>query len=188
MNKAKAWALAALVAAAAAFPAAARAGIGAFGTWWDSKDYGDMYGGGGKLALGLPLGFWIEARGSYLESHGFKAADVSLVPIEALLAWQLEVSQVIRPYIGAGAGYYLKDFEWKSRWKEWKDEFKDKDCAGYFALAGVCIGIGDVFSIFCEAKYTLVGEDDKLHWRGSDIKEKYSFDGLSVNAGVKIGF
>ena len=180
--------LAALVAVAAALPTAARAGIGAFGTWWDSNDYGDMYGGGGKLALGLGGGFWIEARGSYLESTDFKEADVSLIPLEALLGWELEVSDVLRPYIGAGAGYYLKDFKWKSRWEDWKEEFKDKDCAGYFALAGICIGLGADFSLFGEAKYTLVGEDDKLEWRGSDIKEKYSFDGLSVNAGIKFGF
>lgn len=188
MNKTKAWALVALMAMAAVVPTAARAGIGGFGTWWDSKDYGDMYGGGGKLALGLGLGFWVEARAAYLESRDFKEADVSLVPIEALLGWELEVSEIIRPYIGAGAGYYLKDFEWKSRWKEWKDEFQDKDCAGYFALAGLCIGLGPDFSLFGEAKYTLVGEDDKLHWRGSDIKEKFSFDGLSVNVGLKFGF
>lgn len=186
--KRMAWALAALVAVAAALPAAARAGIGAFGTWWDSNDYGNMFGGGGKLALGLPVGFWIEARGSYLESTDFKEADVSLVPLEALLGWELQISKVLRPYVGAGAGYYLKNFKWKSKWKEWKEEFKDKDCAGYFALAGICIGLGEEISLFGEAKYTLVGEDDKLKWRGSDIKEKYSFDGISVDVGIKIGF
>jgi hypothetical protein len=188
MNKTMAWTLAALMAVAAMVPAAARAGIGGFGTWWDSKDYGDMYGGGAKLGLGLGLGFWLEARGSYLKSNNFKPADVSLIPLEALLGWELEVSQVIRPYVGAGIGYYLKDFEWKSRWKEWKDEFKDKDCAGYFALAGLSLNLGSAVSIFGEAKYTLVGEDDKLHWRGSDVKEKYSFDGISVNVGLKFGF
>ncbi len=179
-----AWALAALMAVATA----AQAGIGAFGTWWDTKDYGDMYGGGGKLAIGLPLGFWVEARGAYLTSHNFKEADVSLVPIEAMICWQLEISDVLLPYVGAGAGYYLKDFDWKSEWKEWKEEFKDKDCAGYFALAGVSLALGSEISLFGEAKYTLVGEDDKLEWRGSDIKQKYSFDGLSVNVGLKIGF
>ena len=188
MKKSMVWAAAALMAVMALAPAAARAGIGAFGSWWDSKDYGDMYGGGGKLAIGLPLGFWIEARGSYLYTDKFKEAEVSLVPIEAMLCWQLELSDVLLPYVGAGAGYYLKDFDWKSEWKEWKDEFKDKDCAGYFALAGVSLNLGSAVSIFGEAKYTLVGEDDKLHWRGSDIKEKFSFDGLSVNVGLKFGF
>ena len=36
-----------------------------------------------------------------------------------------------------------------------KEEFKDKDCAGYFALAGICIGLGADFSLFGEAKYRL---------------------------------
>lgn len=188
MKKSMAWALAALMAVVAAVPTAAKAGIGGFGTWWDSNDYGDMLGGGAKLGLGLGLGFWIEARGSYLETTHYQKADVSLIPLEALLGWQLEVNDYIKPYIGAGAGYYVKDFEWKSRWKEWKDEFKSKDCAGYFALAGVTLSLGGSVSLFGEAKYTLVGEDDKLKWRGSDIKEKYSFDGISVNVGLKFGF
>lgn len=196
MKKSMVWAAAALMAVMALAPAAARAGIGAFGSWWDSKDYGDMYGGGGKLALGLGMGLWIEARGSYLTARNVKVSsgdstekgDVELIPLEALLAWQLEASEVIRPYVGAGFGYYLKDFEWKSEWKEWKDEFKSKDCAGYFALAGLNLNLGSDITIFGEAKYTLVGEDDKLEWRGSDVKEKYSFDGLSVNVGLKFGY
>jgi opacity protein-like surface antigen len=188
MKKSMAWALAALMAVAAAVPMAAHAGIGGFGTWWDSKDYDNMYGGGAKLALSLVGGFWIEARGSYLTTTDYKSADISLIPLEALVGWELRLCDVIRPYVGAGVGYYLKDFEWKSEWKDWKDEFKSKDCAGYFALAGVNLGLGADISLFGEAKYTLVGEDDKLEWRGSDVKEKYSFDGLSVNVGLKFGF
>ena len=180
-------ALAALMAVAAVVPTA-RAGIGAFGTWWDTKDYGDMYGGGAKLGLGLGAGLWIEARGSYLESKDHKKADVSLIPLEALVGWQLEVSEIIRSYVGAGIGYYVKDFEWKSEWKEWTDEFKSKDCAGYFGLVGLNLNLGSSITIFGEAKYNLIGEDDKLKWRGSDVKEKYSFDGLSVNVGLKFGF
>ena len=195
MKKSMAWTLAALMAIAAAAPVA-RAGIGGFGTWWDSKDYGDMYGGGAKLGLGLGLGFWIEARGSYLTARGVtvtaddtkEKGDVELIPLEALLAWELEASEVFRPYVGAGFGYYLKDFEWKSEWKDWKDEFKSKDCAGYFALAGLNLNLGSAITIFGEAKYNLIGEDDKLEWRGSDVKEKFSFDGLSVNVGLKFGF
>ena len=188
MKKSTAMALAALMAIAALAPVAALAGIGGFGTWWDTKDYGDMYGGGAKLGLGLGAGFWIEARGSYLETTDYKEADVSLIPLEAIVAWQLEASKILRPYIGAGIGYYVKDFEWKSEWKEWKEEFKSKDCAGYFALAGLNLNLGSDISIFGEAKYNLIGEDDKLEWRGSDVKEKFTFDGLSVNVGLKFGF
>ena len=114
MKKSTAMALTALMAIAAFAPVAAHAGIGGFGTWWDTKDYGDMYGGGGKLGLGLGMGFWVEARGSYLQSKDRKMADVSLIPLEAIVGWQLEVSEILRPYVGAGFGYYVKDFEWKS--------------------------------------------------------------------------
>jgi hypothetical protein len=43
-------------------------------------------------------------------------------------------------------------------------------------------------TLFGEAKYNLISEKDKLEWRGTDIREKYSLDGLSVNVGLKIGF
>jgi len=177
-----------VLATAAALPLTADAGIGAFASWWDTKDYGKMFGFGGKVALGLPANFRIEARGSYLESDDYEAADVTLLPIEALVAWHLPLGDVLRPFVGAGVGWYLKDFDWKSNRKEWEDAFEDKDCAGYFAIAGLDLLIGADWAIFAEAKYTLVGEDDKLEWRGSDLKEKYSFDGFSASAGLKIDF
>ena len=173
-------------AALTAVGATARAGIGAFAGWWDARDCGDMYGGGVKIAVGLPAGLRVEVRGSFLKSRDREEADVRLVPLEALAGLQLG-NGALRPYIGAGVGWYLKDFAWKGRWKQWEKEFDGKDCAGYFALAGLAVPLGPV-TLFGEAKYTLVGKDDKLEWRGRDIEEKYSFDGLSVNAGLEIGF
>lgn len=183
MKKTLAWAFAALM----ALTVPAQAGIGAFASWWDSKDYGDMYGGGGRIAIGLPLGLWVEGRVSWLESRDYEAADVALLPMEAIAGLQIGSGDILQPYIGAGVGYYLKEFDWHAKWKHWEEQFDEKDCVGYFALAGLDISLGSL-KIFGEAKYTLVGKDDKLEWRGEDVKQKYSFDGLSANAGVKIGF
>ena len=59
--------------------------------------------------------------------------------------------------------------------------------AGYFGLAGLNLYLGPL-SLFAEAKYNLVGTDDDLHWRGSNVEAQNSLDGLSLNAGLKLGF
>lgn len=147
-----------------------------------------MTGGGAKLSLGLPLGFGLEARGSCVAGDGWEKADVVLVPLEAAAAWQLELAPFFRPYAGAGVGWYLKDFSWKGAWKRQRNRDAERDCAGYFALAGLNIGLGELVSIFGEAKYTLLCDGGSLEWRGSDVREKNPFDGLSANVGLKIGF
>jgi outer membrane protein W len=109
---------------------------------------------------------------------------MAVIPLEGVVTWTLDVSESIKPYIGAGAGYYMKDVDVEKD-NFWKDA---KDCVGYFALAGVEIHLGGPAVLFGEAKYNLISEDDEWQWRSSDVKEKYSLDGLSVNVGVKFGF
>lgn len=164
---------------------AVQAGIGAFGSWWDSKDYEELYGGGVRIGLGLPAGFGVEARASYLSNDLLEDRDVAMnvIPLEAVASLTLQNSSILEPYIGAGVGYYLKNVDVDSS-KFWE---KSEDCLGYFALAGLNITFVNV-TLFGEAKYNLISEKDKLEWRGTDIREKYSLDGLSVNVGLKIGF
>ena len=66
----------------------------------------------------------------------------------------------------------------------WDDSEK---VAGYFALAGINLALGRV-CLFAEAKYNLVGTDDDIHWRGSEVEEQNSLDGPSFSAGLKLGF
>jgi outer membrane protein W len=164
---------------------AAQAGIGLFGSYWDSKDYDALYGGGIRLGAEIGAGFGLEARASYLSTDLFENNDLTMniIPLEAVLSWTLDVSEMLKPYIGAGAGYYMKNVDVE------EDEFWNKtdDCFGYFALAGLNVVFGNA-TLFGEAKYNLMSKDDEIEWRGSDIKEKYSLDGLSINAGVKFGF
>lgn len=164
---------------------AAQAGIGVFGSYWDSKDYDALYGGGLKLGAELGAGFGLEARASYLSSDlfGDNSVSMNIIPLEAVLSWTLDVSEMLKPYIGAGAGYYMKsvDVEEDDFWKN------TDDCVGYFALAGLNLVFGNA-TVFGEAKYNLMSQEDEFEWRGSDIKEKYSLDGVAINAGIKFGF
>ena len=165
----------------------AEAGFGVFGSYWNSKDYDDMSGVGLRLGTEIFSGVGIEARGSYLSTDLFGDPDVEMdiVPIEGVVSWTLDISESIHPYIGAGIGYYIKNPKWGSN--DLGDEISANDCVGYFGLAGVNVLLGTV-TLFGEAKYNLISEDDELKWRGSDGDEKYSLDGLSINAGISFSF
>ena len=165
----------------------AQAGLGLFGTWWNSKDYDALYGGGLRLAAELGSGLGVEGRVSYLSTDLFEDADLTmdLIPLEAAVSWTLDLSEELKPYVGAGIGYYIKDVDWKAN--DLWDDATSKDSIGYFALAGLNLVLGNA-TLFGEAKYNLISEDDEFDWRGSDVEEQYSLDGLSINAGVKFGF
>ena len=168
-------------------------GLGVFGSWWDSQDYGALYGGGVRFGAEIFSGLALEARASYLVSEQLDdvvegrsvSTELELVPLEAAVVWTLDVSEALKPYVGAGAGYYLKNVDWKA--DDVIDEADDKDSVGYFALAGLNLYL-DAFSLFAEAKYNLVGTDDDLEWRGDDVEAKNSLDGFSFSAGLKLGF
>ena len=110
---------------------------------------------------------------------------MDLIPLEGVASFTLEVSDTFKPYVGAGVGYYVKNLDWEAD-DVWVDA-KAKDCLGYFALAGLNLVFGNA-TLFGEAKYNLIGEEDEFNWRGSDVKEKFALDGLAINAGVKFGF
>lgn len=168
-------------------------GLGVFGSWWDSQDYGALYGGGVRFGAELFSGLALEARASYLVSADRDevvegrnvSTELELVPLEAAVTWTLDVSDALKPYVGAGAGYYLKNVDWKA--DDVIDEADDKDSVGYFALAGLNVVLGNVV-LFGEAKYNVVQNDDEWRWQGSDVKQKNSLDGFAANVGLKLAF
>ena len=168
-------------------------GLGVFGSWWDSQDYGALYGGGVRFGAEIFSGLALEARASYLVSEDRDdvvegrnvSTELELVPLEAAVTWTLDVSDALKPYVGAGAGYYLKNVDWKA--DDVIDEADDKDSVGYFALAGLNVVLGNVV-LFGEAKYNVVQNDDEWRWQGSDVERKNSLDGFAANVGVKLAF
>ena len=168
-------------------------GLGVFGSWWDSQDYGALYGGGVRFGAEIFSGLALEARASYLVSESQDAVvegrnvstELELVPLEAAVTWTLDVSDALKPYVGAGAGYYLKNVDWKA--DDVIDEADDKDSVGYFALAGLNVVLGNVV-IFGEAKYNVVQNDDEWRWQGSDVEQQNSLDGFAANIGLKLAF
>ena len=168
-------------------------GLGVFGSWWDSQDYGALYGGGVRFGAEIFSGLALEARASYLVSEQLDdvvegrnvSTELELVPLEAAVVWTLDVSEALKPYVGAGAGYYLKNVDWKA--DDVIDEADDKDSVGYFALAGLNVVLGNVV-LFGEAKYNVVQNDDEWRWQGSDVEQQNSLDGFAANVGLKLAF
>ena len=194
MKKAIVGILLALVLVPLAFAAGDGAGgLGVFGSWWDSKDYGALYGGGVRFGAEIFSGLALEARASYLVSEDrddvvegrLVSTEMELVPLEAAVTWTLDVSDALKPYVGAGAGYYLKNVDWKA--DDVIDEADDKDSVGYFALAGLNVVLGNVV-LFGEAKYNVVQNDDEWRWQGSDVEQQNSLDGFAANIGLKLAF
>ena len=159
------------------------AGIGVFASRWDTKDYGTLTGYGVRLGWNLFSNLGLEGRASYVESQKDDALSTTLIPLEAALTWRFPLGSHLAPYLGGGIGYYMKDAEYDNT-ETWDSSEK---VAGYFGLAGLNLYLGPL-SLFAEAKYNLVGTDETLHWRGSDVEAQNSLDGLSLNAGIKLGF
>ena len=165
-------------------------GLGVFGSWWDSQDYGALYGGGARLGFEIFSGVAVEARASYLVSEQLDdvvegrsvSTELELVPLEAAVVWTLDVSEALKPYVGAGAGYYLKNVDWKA--DDVIDEADDKDSVGYFALAGLNVVLGNVV-LFGEAKYHVVQNDDEWRWHGIERLGEPTLRKLMENSGVR---
>lgn len=165
-----------------AFAQGAWAGIGVFAGGWDTKDYDTLYGGGVRLGIDLLDGLGVYASAAYYTSDN-DDIDIDVIPLEAGVMWIWDVNPVLKPFVGAGVGYYFKNDDVNS------DVFDSntQDCVGYFAHGGLMAQLGPV-NAFAELKYTLVQDDDEFVWRGTDVKETYSLDGFGVNVGLRIGF
>ena len=169
--------------AAANFVSVPYAGLGVFASRWDSQDYGTLTGYGVRLGWNVIEHLGLEVRGSYYKSKDDEI-ETTLLPLEAALVLRLPLHRHFVPYIGGGAGYYFKDAEYEDDTETWESS---EEVAGYFGLAGLNLYLGAV-SLFAEAKYNLIGTDDDLEWRGSDVEAQNSLDGFSFSAGLKLGF
>ena len=75
----------------------ASGGAGAFGSWWDSKDYGALYGGGARLGFEIFSGIALEARASYLSNDLIDDNDpaMAVIPLEGALLVNLPLGDEI---------------------------------------------------------------------------------------------
>ena len=172
------------------------AGIGAFGSYWDSKDVDDAIGGGALLRFEPDPAFQMDLRGSYFEFDdqvGGGKADLTVIPVEAALMFKPIVERGYEIYVGGGVGYYFADADVIIPGGTIDLDFDDE--FGYFALAGLQFNVNPNFSLFAEVKYTwLEFEEAKISSKefrelGSErIDIDLKMDGIGFNAGLLLLF
>lgn len=163
-------------------------GLGGFGSYWDSEDADDTFGGGAVLRLDLDQSLKLDLRGSYFEfddREGGIEATLEVIPVEAALLVKLPLDQNFNAYVGGGGGYYFADAEFKAPGGTADVDIDDE--FGFFALGGVEIMLSDTLSIFGEAKYTWV-EFEEAEFEDAEFEIDLDMTGFGANAGLLFKF
>ncbi|MGA1236545.1 MAG: hypothetical protein ACO34E_06725 [Limisphaerales bacterium] len=145
--------------------------MGLMGSYLDTDDLGEAYGGGIRLKYDLVEYVGLDFRGSMLR---LQDPSVNLFPLEANLMLQLPVANVLIPYGGFGVGYYIFD----------GGDVGLDNAVGYGPLAGVELRIASAVALFGEARWLFL-EPDVSGWMGRD---RVRLDGFGVTAGIMVLF
>lgn len=149
--------------------------FGAFGSYLDSDDLGDGYGGGVKVELKPTDILTVDGRASWLYFDDF---EIHMIPLEA--AGRLNfpmLGERIVPYVGVGAGWYL--FE--------ADDGDLDDDVGYFPLVGLEAGFRRV-ALFAEARWLFLETDADAALEALEGIDEADVDGLGINVGLLFRF
>ncbi|MGB3562366.1 MAG: outer membrane beta-barrel protein [Thermoanaerobaculia bacterium] len=171
-------------------------GAGFFGTWADSTDAGNTYGGGGIVEFGLGAHWDMQFRGTrYVEFStdfllpfddgdvdGVRSQDFDVTVLELGVAYNFNSSGNLVPYVGGGFSYLLFDLD-----PPQAGEIKDE--GGFYALGGVEIALGETWGLFVEGMYRNV----KATLKGDDlgfqpVDHEVNMSGGAVNVGLKFNW
>ncbi len=170
-----------LLAVGTALPAAALAqggnSVGAFGSYWNTDQGGDTWGGGVKGRFGM-----FELRATYFDDvtrdrgGALRAIKIQDVPVDAGVAFNFAPQMPINPYVGAGVSYHLLD----SNIGNIDDE------VGWYALLGGEFGMAEGMSLLAEVTYRDVTGTVKDLSGGTLIQDRTNVDlsGFGANVGV----
>lgn len=172
-------------------------GFEVFGSYWNTSDVDDTFGGG--VALGIPLGetgLGLKFRGTYYQELTdepfdnlfdddepfFEDESLEILPIDAGLSYSFGRGETFNPWIEAGVTYFLLDTT--------REGFEVDDETGFHVAVGSAFGNPDGVNFFVEGLYrsteaTFVrrerrGNDD------IDLEDEVNIDldGIAVNAGI----
>lgn len=181
---------------APASPALAQ-GFEIFGSYWNTSDVDETFGGG--VGLGIPFGesgLGLKLRGTYYQELTdepldnlfdddepfFEEESLEVLPVDVGLSYSFARGETFSPTIAAGASYFFIDTT--------REGFDVDDETGYFVSLGTTIGNREGVNFFVEGLYRsteatfrrnrLEGDDD------TDLDEDVAIDldGFAVNAGI----
>jgi hypothetical protein len=150
---------------------AADVNLGGFGSYLDTEDLGESWGGGLRIKYDLIEYVGFDIRGSFARIQDY---SISVFPVEGNLFLQLPIAKRILPYGGFGVGYYFFD----------GGDIDLGDELGYGPLAGLELRLGRGLAIFGEARWLFLEPDDRSSGGASSVK----LDGFGINAGIMFLF
>lgn len=142
-----------------------------FGSYLDSDTFDEGVGGGAKLEFNPIDWLSVDARVSWIT---FSSPSVDMIPLEMAFLVNLPLAnEQIVPYAGVGAGYYIFN----------ADGFEVDDDVGFFPVAGLEFGTGDV-SFLVEARWLFLQPDLSGATGALANLSEADLDGVGVNAGL----
>jgi hypothetical protein len=187
----------AILAALAVFATPAEAQFKIYGSYWDTTDVGNTFGGG--LGVDIPFGesgLALALAGTYYQEledepignlfdddEGvFEEEGLEVVPFDVGLHYNFQPRGNFSPWIGAGGTYFLIDTT--------ENQFEVDDETGWHVSAGSFFGDPEGTSFFAEAIYrstesTLRRAEDDIPDPSDAVDEvAIDLDGFAINAGI----
>ncbi|MFG0285858.1 MAG: outer membrane beta-barrel protein [Phycisphaerales bacterium JB039] len=144
-------------------------GVTGGATYWDSKDFGDIYGVNLGVELALIDWFVVEGRTGYYQGERF---DLEVVPLEVAGIFRLSILDTIEPYGGLGVGQYFISVS----------DIEANDRQALFPLAGIDVHLPTT-------NLTLTAEARWMFFSDSVTDEVDSdLDGVAISLGVMWSF
>jgi outer membrane protein with beta-barrel domain len=172
--------------------------FGLFGSYWNTRDADDAFGGGLEVNFAFgqsPLG--LELRGTYYQQLSddavgnlfepdegfFEENSLEAIPVEAGLRYNFNPTGNVSPWISGGVSYIFLDIS-DIEGAEVDDE------TGWYAGLGSRFGQSEGINFFGEVLYRAT--EATVNRRRSDVDLQdhvnIELDGLVVNAGVMWNF
>jgi Outer membrane protein beta-barrel domain len=168
-----------------------------YGSYWNTGDVGDTFGGG--LGFDIPFGesgLALSLAGTYYQELSdepidnlfdddesvFREDSLEVVPFDVGLHYNFQPRGNFSPWIGAGGTYFLIDTT--------ENQFEIDDETGFHVSVGSYFGDPDGVNFFAEAIYrstesTLRRSEDDFPDPSDEVDEvDIDLDGVAVNAGI----
>ena len=179
-----------------AAPSWAGGGVGFFGSWADSTDADNTYGGGGIIEFDLSPHWEMQFRGSrYVEwdvdfvlptdinnpgdiDQDTRNQVFDTTVLEFGAAYNFIPKGAFEPYVGGGFSYWIFDLEPPT-------DGEVKDEGGFYVLLGAEMSLSSQWGLFFEGMYrnvkaTLKGDDVGFQ----PINRELNMSGVAVNVGL----